>query len=195
MSPVDIDLIYNLVTAHLMFEKLRTLHEQQGAFAQLNLLLKGLEIDFTYEKSLHDMLSELCTYYHCIVAMGSLKNDNIFSILILNALSKNFGPLQHSINSLSKSSTFNSKAIASRILDEDALICHRIETGQPANPYTLSPSITTTSAFAAVSHSWSPQPPYANCKKETHHTDYCIAPGGKITGKTLEEARAARTAA
>jgi hypothetical protein len=112
----DVHLVQGVPTARLMLDKLRLVHEKQGPFAQLNLLLKGLQTDFTYDTSLRDTLSELRTYYQRIVAMGSLRDDDIFSVLILNALSKHFGPLQYSINSLSNTPHFNSEMIANRIL-------------------------------------------------------------------------------
>lgn len=50
VSPTDVHFVWPLATAHLMSEKLRSQHEQRGAFAQINLLIKALQIDFTYEK-------------------------------------------------------------------------------------------------------------------------------------------------
>ncbi len=176
VSPADIHTIDSLTTAHLMFEKLRSEHEKQGAFAQVNLLLKALKIDLTYEKSIHDSIAELRTYYQRFLAMGDFKPDNIFTVMLLNFVNKNFGPLQQTINSMSSSTNFNSKDIVNRLLDEDTLIRHHIELGQPANPYTLNPSSITASAFAAISsRSRSPCPFCANCKHKGHGTDFCIA--------------------
>jgi transposase InsO family protein len=128
--------------------------------------------------------------------MGKLSDDDIMSMLILNAMNTNFGPLQHSISSLSNSPNFNSELMSRRVLDEDAFILRRTEAGQSANPYTLSPSTVSSTAFAALSpRDRPPRPVCANCKKDTHGTDYCIAPGGKMAGRTIDEARAARTAA
>ena len=124
--------------------------------------------------------------------MGPLSNDDILSILILNAMNQSFAPLQHSVSSLSNAPNFNSELMARRVLDEDAFILRRLEAGQSANPYSLSPSSSSSSAFAALS---TPRPVCANCKKGTHGTDYCIAPGGKMAGRTIEEARAAHATA
>ncbi|KAF8502338.1 hypothetical protein F5888DRAFT_1871875 [Russula emetica] len=111
-------------------------------------------------------------------------------------LGSDTGISRYSINSLSNSPNFNSEIIANWILDEDVLIRRHVETGQPANPYALSPSISTSSAFAAISsRPHAPHPVCANCKKETHSADYCIAPRGKLAGRTIEEARAAYRAA
>jgi hypothetical protein len=82
VSPADEHLIQPLATAHLMFEALKAQHEQQGAFAQINLLLKGLQIEFTYEKSIRDTVSEMRTYYQRIAAMGQLKLDDVLSVLL-----------------------------------------------------------------------------------------------------------------
>jgi len=117
-------------TTHLIFEALKIQHEQQGTFAQINLLLKGLQIEFTYEKSIRDMVSELRTIYQQIVAMGQLKLNNVFSVLLLNSMNRHFGPLQQTIHSLSSNnSSLNSKTIAVRLLNEDALVHHCIELG------------------------------------------------------------------
>jgi hypothetical protein len=31
----------------------------------------------------------------------------------------------------------------------------------------------------------------SNCKRESYSTDYCVSPGGRMAGHTVEEARAA----
>ena len=192
VSASDAHSIEDLSTSHLMFKKLRSNHERQGAFAKLQLLLKGLKIQFSYDKPLCDTLADLRTYAKRINAMGPLSDDDILSILILNAMNQSFAPLQHSVSSLSNAPNFNSELMARRVLDEDAFILRRLKAGQSANPYSLSPSSSSSSAFAALS---TPRPVCANCKKGTHGTDYCIAPGGKMAGRTIEEARAARAAA
>jgi hypothetical protein len=132
-----------------MFSKLQSQHKQQGVFVQINLLLKGLQINFTYEKPIRDTLSELCSFYHRIAAMEQPKLDDIWAILLLNTLNKHFGPLQQTIYSMSSTPGFTAKMIATCLLDKDALVCHHVELGQPANPYTLSP--TSSSAFTTLS--------------------------------------------
>lgn len=127
--------------------------------------------------------------------MGHLSDDDIICMLILNAMNKDFGPLQHSISSLSHSTTFTSAQMGDRVRDEAAFICRCVDAGQSANPYSLS-SPTPSSAFTAISScARSPRPVCANCKKDTHGTDYCIAPNGKMAGRTIKEARAARLTA
>ena len=194
ISAPDLHAIEDLATSHLMFKRLRSLHEQQGAYAQLQLLLKALNVHFTHDKPLQETLAELRSYGKRIVAMGQLSDDDIFSIIYLNALEKDFGPLQHSITSLSNSPNFNSSMMAQRILAEDALILRRTEAGRSSSVFPLPLSSSTAFPASVTSRPRSPRPVCANCKRDTHGTDYCIAPGGKMAGRTIEEARAARAA-
>jgi hypothetical protein len=122
--PADVHLIDHLPTAHLMFETLRAQHERQDAFAQIDLLLKALRIKFTYEKSIRDPLAEVRTYYRRIVATGEVKEDVIFSVILLNAMNRHFRPLQQSI--MCSSLNITSEMIITRLLNEDALIRRRV---------------------------------------------------------------------
>jgi hypothetical protein len=189
----EIHQIKSLSTAFLMIEKLKSVHEKQGAFAQMNLLLKGLTIEFSYDKPIRETLADLRSYYERIAAMGTPTLDEIFSVLLMNAMNKNFGPLQQSINSLSKSPNFSSETITSRLLDEDSLVRRRQELGQPADPYSLSSSLSPSSAFAATSRPRSPHTVCSNCKRN-HPVEFCISPGGKMAGRSLDEARTAQAA-
>ena len=192
VSPAETHLVDHLATGHLMYQALKAHHEQQGAFAQINTLLKALQLEFSYEMSIRDKLAEIRTAYQRISAMGPIQLDDIFSVLLLNAMNKHMAPLQQHIHSLSSSPSFNSETIANRLLDEDALVRRREELGQPRNPYSLS-SPPNASAFSATTQrARVPRPICANCKRENHSTDYCIAPGGKMAGRSIEEARAAR---
>ncbi len=107
-----------------MLEILRAQHGRQGAFAQINLPLKALQIEFTYEKSIRDTVAETRAYYRRIVAMGELKEDVIFAVMLLNSMNKNFGPLQQTI--MCSSLNLNSEMIVIRLLNEDTLIRRRV---------------------------------------------------------------------
>ena len=126
--------------------------------------------------------------------MGLLNQDDIFSVLFFNTMNKNFGPFQQSIYSLSSLPSFHSEMIVNRMLNKDSLVRRRVELGQAANPYVILPSIPSpSSAFPTFSfRSHSPRPLCTNCKREGHPVDYCISPGGKMAGRSLDEARAAQ---
>jgi hypothetical protein len=119
----DVYLIERLPTAHLMFEALRTRHEQQNANAQVVLLLKALQVEPTYKKSIRDSLAEIRTYHRRILAMGELKEDVLFAVLLLNSMKKHFGPLQQSI--LFSTPNLTSEIIITRLLEEEMLIHRR----------------------------------------------------------------------
>ena len=192
VSAAETHLVDHLSTGHLMFEALKAHHEQQGAFAQINILLKALQIEVSYETSIRDKVAEMRTAYQRILAMGPIQLDDIFSVILLNSMNKHMAPLQQHIHSLSSSPSFCSETIAKRLIDEDNLIHRRVEAGQPRNPYSLS-SLPTASAFSATSNAArTPRPLCTNCKQDNHGTDYCIAPSGKMAGRSIEEAKAAR---
>ena len=198
VSPADVHLIDALPTAHKMFEALQAHHEQQGAFAQINLLLKALQIQVSYDKSIRDSVADMRNFYRRITAMGKFTDDDIFTVILMNSMNTHFGPLQQTINSMSSTPGFNSETIAARLVDEDNLIRRRVELGQSPNPYMpASPSyppssLSPASAFATLtSRPRFPRLNCDNCKCEGHTSDYCVHPGGKMAGRSIEEARAA----
>ena len=190
VSPADINNTNNCTTAFQIFECLRVLHENQGAYAQISLLMKALELRLSYDTSLHDTVAEARNFYQRIIAMGKIKDDDIFTAILLHMMSRDFIHLQQSVQNMTHLPSFNFEMIIRCILDEDALIrCHK-ELSQPANP--LSPTtISSQSAFLAHAHPRGPKPFCTNCKRENHTADFCISPGGKMAGKTTEEAHAA----
>jgi hypothetical protein len=105
-----------------MFEALCTKHKKQGPHAQINLLLKGLSITCTFDKPICETVVEICNYYQHIQAMGPLRHEDIFLIMLLTSLNKNFGLLQHSILSLRSMPGFNAEMVATCIEEEGALI-------------------------------------------------------------------------
>jgi hypothetical protein len=117
-----------------MFKALHTKHEKQGPHAQINLLLKGLSITCTFDKPICETVAEIYNYHQCIQAMGPLRHEDIFLIMLLTPLNKNFGLLQHSILSLRLMPGFNAKMVATCMEEEGTLIRWQIEQGQPANP-------------------------------------------------------------
>src|SRR5216684_1551612 len=127
-----------------------------------------------------------------IIAMGKLKDDDIFAVILINSMNTQFGHMQQSVVDITMAPSHTSEAIAHCILQEDAMICQWITAGQPGNPNHTQVSSVSASAFPAVSN-WpcNPRPICANCKRDNHSTDYCILPRGKMQGKTIEEARAA----
>ena len=190
VSPADIDHTNSCSSAHQLFECLRILHENQGAYAQISLLIKALDVRLSYDTPLRDTLSELRSYYHRIVTMGKIKDDDIFAAILLHSMSGDFLHLQQSVQNMTHLPNFNSEMIAKRILEEDALIRRRKELGQRVNPndHVILSSQT---VHVAQTRPRAPKPFCTNCKKDNHTVDFCISVGGKMAGRTAEEAKAA----
>ena len=109
-------------------------------------------------------------------------------------MSDHFTHLQQAIQNMMHLPNFNSEMVVKRILDEDALIRRRRELGLLANPSSVTVTIPSQSASASLSLNTRPRGPKAicaNCKRENHVADFCISPGGKMAGCSVDEARAA----
>jgi hypothetical protein len=63
-----------------------------------------------------DSVAEMRSYYNRIVAVGELKEDDIFAVILLNSMNKHFALLQQAI--MSSSPNLNSEMIVARLLDE-----------------------------------------------------------------------------
>jgi len=189
ISPTDYALVANLTTSHNIFKALRKRHEDLGLYAKVNLLMKALNIRFNYNTPLSNTIAELHQLHHRIIKMGKINDDELFTVFLVNALGDQFAHLQSAIQTISASPGFSSGSVVHRIEAEESLIQRRTEQG-------LQPPTTTPSAFLAVtSRERSPKPTCTNCKRLSHLTDYCVAPGGKMYGRTLDEARPAQRAA
>ena len=190
VSPADIDNTNACTTAFQIYKCLRILHKNQGAYAQISLLMKALELRLSYDRPLRDTVAEARNFYRRIIAMGKIKDNDIFTAILLHAMSGDFLHLQQSVQNMTHLPSFNSEMIIKRILEEDALICRRQELGQPANPLSHV-TISSQSAFLANPRPRGVKPFCSNCKRENHTFEFCISTGGKMAGKTADEARAA----
>ena len=127
--PADFDHPNSCTSTSQLFKCLRILHENQGAYTQISLLIKALDIHLSYEMPLCNTLSELHSYHQCIIAMGKIKDNDIFTAILLHSMSGNFIHLQQSVQNMMHLLNFNLEIIAKHILDEDALIHCRKELG------------------------------------------------------------------
>lgn len=102
--------------------------------------LYSLADQLTYEASrdspqlrpLCDTLAEMRSYYSRITARGKIKNDDIFTVILLYSISDHFTHLQQTLQDMTQLPIFNSEMIAKCILDEDARI------PLPIRPFPLS---------------------------------------------------------
>jgi transposase InsO family protein len=172
--------------AHDVYSALRKHHLLQGPHAQIDIMKELLEIRFLPTVSLTRTLDEIDKLHERYTKMGKMDDDKFKIILILNALGTHFQRLQTSITDMLESPSINSADIKKRIVREEQLLISREKHGHtPAADNT---------ALAAITNN-KPKTPCSNCKRTNHRTECCIAPGGQMAGKTIEEARAANDAA
>jgi hypothetical protein len=197
--PPLISITSNRTTSHDLFVTLRTLHAKYGTYTQIGLLMKVLEIRLGYDSPLRDTLAEVRSYCRRIIAMGKIKDDNIFTLTLLHPMSDHFTHLQQAVLNMTLLPDFNSEMgrqvyLGRRRADPLPPRTTRTASSNPTAHQALSHS--NQSAFAALnSRQRGPKPIYSNCKRENHSTDYCISPGGKMAGRSVAEARAAFKAA
>ena len=164
-----------LNTSHKVFEVLHVWHENLGLHAQVVLLKKVLEICFMPDVPLSKMILEISSLYKRIVAMGPINNDKLKSVLLINALNDHFENIQSNLMSLTNDPSFNSKTITCHLEQEEGLIKQHTEQGTPHTTTAL----TTQNCSTDCNHA---QPVCTHCKWTGHLADFCIHPGGKMSG-------------
>jgi phosphohistidine phosphatase SixA len=187
ISPSIIDEVLSLDTAYEVYEHLRKHHERQGLYTQLLLLKEALEIRFNPDVSLTVTLTELNQAYNNIISMGDIDNEKLHSVLIINALGDQFSTLQSAIQAMTEEPGYTPDKLIRRIRAEQALHRNRARVGLQTAGATALAATTSSSRDRNVVCS--------NCKRANHTIDFCIRPGGKMAGQTIEEARAAQRTA
>ena len=183
ISVDDYDIINPLRTngSCVIFKALQNRHEQLGLHAQVLTLRKALDVRFDSTKSLDDTVTELRKLYSRIISMGPMNPDNLFTVLLMNALGDQFPQLQSSIQSMARMPNFTSAVVVQRIHEENMLLQTRTQQGQSA-------------ALTAIARDKGGRAACSNCDRMGHSLDFCVQPGGKMAGKSLEDARTAQAA-
>ena len=110
--------------------------------------------------------------------MGHLTDDQLLSIFVLNSL-RLHPRMQSSLNDMLANPLTTSADIRNLLEQEDLVI------GSGTTPDTT----------LAAAPTKNPRPVCLNCQNPRHRTEFCIAPGGQMASKTIEEACAAHDAA
>jgi len=184
VSRADYTAVSHLSTSSSVFSELCKCHENLGVHTQVMLLQRALKLRFRPGVPLSQTADEMDMLHRRIIAIGPFDDNKLRSVLFLNGLGEFFPQLQSTIQATCSSSSFNSDSVLRAIHQEEDLIRHREEQG-------LQPSST---ALAAQSHPRS-KVIYSHCKHPGHLTDFCIQPGRKMAGHSLDDARTAQRAA
>jgi transposase InsO family protein len=178
---------YDIASAHQnshdAYNALRNSHQNQGPYAQIRLIKEALGSRFNPNTPLTRTFDQISMLHARHIKMGRLKDDQELCSWILNALRDHYPRLQTSVNDMLANPLTTSADIRARLAQEEQV------TNEKGNT-----EATTDTALAAA-HPKPPRPTCLNCKKSGHKAEHCIAIGGGMAGKTLDEAReAARNA-
>jgi gag-polypeptide of LTR copia-type len=181
--------------SHTLYETLRKRHEQLGAYAQAIFIKQALQILLNHNTSISQKIMEIQRLHQQIVNIGPINSDQLLTVFLINAMGDQFQHLQSRVQAMTKDPNFSSNDIISILLEEEALIKRRTEQG--LGPTSESSALVTTSTPTNNSPNRSSRnrPTCGNCKRVGHATEYCVRRGGKMAGKTIEDAREAQRAA
>src|ERR1700761_5747739 len=181
ISDSDYETVSMQDNAHDVYAILRTTHHSQGLYAQIKIINEALTTRFVNATPIGRTIDHIVKLHSRFVKMGPINDDKLLMILLFNALAGDFSRLQTSINDMFTNPSTNSMDVRKRLLLEEQVALDNAAT----SPTTALAAMTTKPA----------RPVCANCKRATHRTEYCVAAGGQMAGKTVEEARAAQNAA
>jgi hypothetical protein len=179
ISSADLSFVYHLSTGHEMFDTLRNQHEKRGPYTQLLLLKEYLNIFFDCSVPFTQTLAQLDELHLRITNMGPIDNDRLRTFGYIHALGNQFLHLQSTIQMQSESPNFTSRTARHLIEADDSLI-QKTSASEASSRFT---ALTAAPARPV-------RQPCGNCNRTNHTTENCIHPGGKLTGKTIDEARA-----
>ncbi len=190
ISHLDYYVVRNLADSHSVYEKLRERHERLGPYVQVLLIKEALEMRHTPGASLSDTINAINCLHTKIVKIGDMDNDKLLTVLLLNALGRHYAHLQSTIHWRLNEPYFSSEDAVRLIEAEESLQVRQARKGllpNPSDPSALAANTKDNDRNNVIC---------SNCKRNNHHTEFCVLPGGEMAGKSIEEARAAqRTAA
>jgi hypothetical protein len=179
----EYDAVSGLDMAHAVFTALRTCHEKLGLHAQINLLRKVFDMQFDQHAPMEDTLHTVLNIHDRITKMGILDNNKLLSVILVNCLDRHFPQLQSEIHGMTDNTTYSSVDTVKRIHTEANLRKRRAEMGSPTHAVALAATSTNGKEAPVVC---------SNCKWLHHTIDFCVKRGGKMAGRSVEDAKAAQ---
>lgn len=188
ISQLDYKAVWEQPTSHAVYAELRRRHEKLGSHAQILLIEKVMKMEFCPGTRIAQTWDEIDTVIEKIKAIGPLDYDQLKTAVVIKALGRHYEHLQSQIQSITRQPNFSVTDVAARLLQEDDHIRNHEEQG-------LLPVSTAFAAQAPVLGTRAPgscpRPTCSHCKRTGHLADFCIQPGGKMAGRTVEEAMSA----
>ena len=203
ISDVERDLVDHFTTSKLAYDFLSARHQKQGIFPQILLLQEALALRYSRATPYPEMTSRFRDYTTRICAMGPLTNEHLMCVLMLTGLSSpELQYLRDQIHIQSGNNQITAEEVEKCLQSAETM--RTMDSGPvvlPSGTTTGSTAFTAMPSSAAAASARSSQNPNtrrtvcSNCKRTNHLPAFCIAPGGGMEGKTLDDARNAQRVA
>jgi Reverse transcriptase (RNA-dependent DNA polymerase)/Integrase core domain/GAG-pre-integrase domain len=183
VSHLDYDIADKFPTAHLAYSALRRRHEQLGTHAQAHLMKQIMDTQFVPGTPLIETAAKINQLHQSFVKCGTPDFDKMHCAWLVNAASQHYRTLQSALQALTRDPACTAHTILARLQDEDDLYRRR-----PSNNLQHD-----TQSVALLARTENPlrNSQCTNCKRTGHTIDFCVRQGGKMAGRTIEEARTA----
>jgi hypothetical protein len=197
ISTTDYTLVEHLQEPHAIFEELRKRHEQSGLYAQILLLQRLLDIHFSPTTPFSKTIHEIRQLFKRVVKMGGIDGDKLSTFFIITvSLGERARLLPPSLQAMINAPGFSPTALLQQLEDEGSEFMRFVNEGsRPAQAALNSTTFAIATPASGNSNHSAQKLVCSNCKRPNHAADFCIQPGGKMAGKSIDEARAAQRAA
>lgn len=143
------------------------------------------------ETPLPETTNKICTLIKCAFAMGDIKADLLYCIVLLNSLSEHF-PHARSIISCDIAASTDALPYTSMKIHQFLENKQSFLENDSCNVFYSLVALTARTKLTKLSNGLLCSNPI--CKKTSHTIEYCVKSGGGIAGKTLDESIAAHRA-
>ncbi|HEV7738298.1 MAG TPA: hypothetical protein VGO47_13115, partial [Chlamydiales bacterium] len=165
------------------FTEIKKRHKSEGPIRQVQLLQEALTIICNHETPLPTTAEQICTKIDHAYEMGDITKDLFKCIALLGSL-RDYVHLRsiitRDLSMATVENPFTSTQLRNYLDREQNMIT---ADNKPANQ---------SNSMALVTRNQTSQIACTNCKRSRHTAEYCIAPGGGMAGKTIDESRQAR---
>ncbi len=175
-------------TSHTLYEALRQSHQNFGA--QVRLMLQAINTRFNDATSYSQTVSQIERLHQRSTNMGEMDDDKLKILLYINALVGHNLHLESIVNDMLDTPGITSSDVRAKILREEQFIkCQpQANAGTTSDAMALPGTSTSNASVARTRLSCT------TCNRLGHLAKFCVKPGGKMEGKTVEEAKIAQRA-
>jgi hypothetical protein len=165
------------------FTEIKARHKSVGPIRQVQLLQEALTMLCNHETALPITAEQICTKIDRAYEMGDITKDLFKCIALLSSL-RDYAHLcsiiTRDLSMATVENPFTSTQLRTYLdREQNMMTADNKPTGQG-------------NSMALMARNQISQITCTNCKRSRHTAEYCIAPGGGMAGKTIDESRQAR---